>query len=493
MSLQDSTHIIHDHKWYPYFNSRDPSLHKCSLLDDYTLATLHGKLCIMFCLQTVSNKQVRLFAVFPTHYDFMKYQLKFPPERRCFFETILGHQTQKPRFDIDVDLSALTQRTDLNIAYDQIQPFVESIKDSVISGCKRVLLEKGIVLDLERHVCIFTSHGPTKRSFHIVLPKFCHTNNVEAKSFYDKVLSLIPESIRSFVDSAVYSTKQQFRCLGSQKIGSGRIKRFCETWMYVESRTVDKVTPEQTTDSEKHEEETSPTPTPTQITFIFDEDVSSSNIKDLIQLELSLISFTVNCVVLPSFLSLDDKPKLRTTFEEVEVTLEDAKSALRLYAESRKTSVSHPAFPYRLGPVQGSFVTLKRIRHSNCPICNRIHEHENPFLTVVGPDKTVSFNCRRSTKAIYVGTLVKMNDIVNDWLDAAIETAKASPRDFWKYSHHSPYQTSLSESDEMARTPMRPSSPVEDKKMRRSFLRDALKTKKHKKLLSCKDNPHPNA
>ena len=50
---------------------------------------------------------------------------------------------------------------------------------------------------------------------------------------------------------------------------------------------------------------------------------------------------------------------------------------------------------------------LKRTRPSRCKICCRIHENENPYLLVVGDEKSVYFHCRRAPegKSLFLGKL----------------------------------------------------------------------------------------
>ena len=41
-------------------------------------------------------------------------------------------------------------------------------------------------------------------------------------------------------------------------------------------------------------------------------------------------------------------------------------------------------------------IVLRRLNPTYCEICERIHESENPFLTVVGDFRNVTFYCRRN-------------------------------------------------------------------------------------------------
>jgi len=57
--------------------------------------------------------------------------------------------------------------------------------------------------------------------------------------------------------------------------------------------------------------------------------------------------------------------------------------------------ISRGNFPFIVRDVKGSIISLKRLKPSFCKICERVHEHENPYLLVI--DDNVYFYCRRNT------------------------------------------------------------------------------------------------
>lgn len=468
MGLQDQVHIINGHKWFPFFIPQD--VKGLSLLESYPMDTLQGKLCISFIVKTSSGRCLRLFSVFQSYLDFAPYQLTFPIERRCFFEYVLGQYTQKPRFDIDIDFenlqSQVLESLKNNQSEDHIDPVVfgEKLKDNVINNILKVLKSFGIELNLSKHICLYTSHGQSKRSYHVVISKFCHTTNTEAKSFYELVTNDLTELEKKFVDVAVYGKKQQFRCIGSQKMDSNRIKVFCEQWKYKDEI----------------------------IQFEYDEEPQNDHHRMMMQFETSLLSCTINCTILPVFVNnAENDALIKRKFYptcEIEITSEEAKTAFMMYVKSRKSEINHPAFPYRLGKIIGSIIILKRIRRSNCPICCRIHEHENPFLSIIGPEKTIFFNCRRKpSSSIFVGKLISTNLIVSDWLDETLASEGFSENIFNEsdgfgenISNVSNSQSTLQTVDQVSKNSIRPSSPIEDKRLRRSFLFEAMAKSKRR-------------
>jgi hypothetical protein len=86
-----------------------------------------------------------------------------------------------------------------------------------------------------------------------------------------------------------------------------------------------------------------------------------------------------------------------------------------LLAQKGNMTVDDERFPYRYDGIDGPFITLKRIKASMCKVCRRIHEHEHPYLFVVGPNKDVYFDCRRHPKGqkLHLGNLSN-KDFLND-------------------------------------------------------------------------------
>jgi hypothetical protein len=69
---------------------------------------------------------------------------------------------------------------------------------------------------------------------------------------------------------------------------------------------------------------------------------------------------------------------------------------------------------------ESSIILLKRHFASMCRTCNRVHEHENPFLLIIGEERDVYLDCRRNVqgKKLFVGklgpTAKKMMSMINE-------------------------------------------------------------------------------
>jgi hypothetical protein len=182
---------------------------------------------------------------------------------------------------------------------------------------------------------------------------------------------------KKWIDSSVYSKTQQFRTYGSCKSGTNRFKCLVMNWRFGESVI-------------SHQRE-------------IEQD---EKLQFLIDFELSSISASIKrCRILPSFTDTEEYRKMYSTTENIDNEL--AWEALQLLAHKAGVTPDHPKFPYKFHQVENNFILLKRTRASRCRVCNRIHEHENPYLIYIPESGDVYFDCRRAgpNKKLYLGSL----------------------------------------------------------------------------------------
>jgi hypothetical protein len=152
------------------------------------------------------------FALFESVAHFETWSQSVPPLKRCFYEVIQGHRTQKLKFDID--------STNVEQAEQEFPMMLKAIEDTFYNVYKMRLTPRALV------TC--TSHSDAKRSWHIIINGYCVSSNVQAKAFYNKVWEMAPktktETGNPCLDPNVYSSLQHFRLLGSAKQGSNRVK-----------------------------------------------------------------------------------------------------------------------------------------------------------------------------------------------------------------------------------------------------------------------------
>ncbi len=371
--------IINGVTWYYRLVSSEENKAK-ALMDYYSITQLEKHLVMCYTPNEYNGKPVRLYAYFDTHIDFYKYMMKFEPNKRSFYEIILGEYKQKPHFDLDIDKTT----HDTYFPNDNFEETGILLKNYVIRANIELLKTVGIEVDIESDILIYSSHSNYKNSYHIVINNMCHFGNKEARAYYDEIMILINQytnnkySEINFIDKGVYSPRQQFRVLGSQKIGSKRPKIFNETFKYFDEIV-------------KHK-------------YIGDEyDIT---MKMLCFLGESLCSVTTGCKLITSFV----KTKINV-FDPSDATEVMVQDALDLMYEKM------PDCPFVYSKTKGNIVTLKRTGSSYCPICHPNnegipHENEHPFLIINNDD--VYWNCRRSKSGnYYLGKI--MLDYTDDY------------------------------------------------------------------------------
>jgi len=360
-------------KWYKRLKA-SPEGYTICLLNDHPEHTLTQK--IVVGIETSSQEQgkehSRLFALFNSYIELYNYQMQIAPDQRYLYEIIFGDLPQKPHFDIDIKDSECPKEIGL-------EELGNVVKDEVIANILAVGKENGVKFSLERDILVYTSHGETKRSYHIVIHHHCHSNHEQAKSFYKAVTGKMKVENAVYVDHSVYSSKQNFRLLGSQKILSYRPKKFCETYSFAGK----------------------------EVKHLYDVDFLSPEHKQLESFKISLLSWVSECEYLPSF--QDDSERERYIKHQIDMDygdLSDTSIEEAIQIMHRSLQAEGSKFPFAVREVRGNIVSLRRLRPSWCYICERTHEHENPYLLIVGRD--VHFCCRRSgSKSYLLGTLTQ--------------------------------------------------------------------------------------
>lgn len=365
--------IIHGKRWYFRLVSAKHGENKKSraLMDDYQLNDIARHMVVCYTpdkipgqtkpFRTKEGKHAHIFAYFDSYLEFYDYLMKFSHSDRSFYEVIFGELPQKPHFDIDISIK------DLDSMYpgEDINKVAEILLEHVIHGCIEVLADNSLTLDLSKDVLYYSSHGPTKGSFHIVLNGRCCDGHKEAKAFYDAVMNKVRVytggKYLDFIDKSVYGPRQQFRIMGCQKVGSNRPKIYYQVIKYQGVEY-------------KH---------------IYNEDVSDLAVKKLAVLYESLVSFISGCVFLPSL--IPPKPMNQINYADMpDVSETVAQQCLQMMREKMAYS------PFSIKEVRGHLILLNRLAPSLCPICQKKqpHESEHPYIFIAGGK--VYWDCRRA-------------------------------------------------------------------------------------------------
>jgi hypothetical protein len=289
------------------------------------------------------DKRWKSFAVFDNLYHFAKYQKEI--RDRYFYEVIPADSRQKPRFDLDG--GAIDRDTWLRVVEELITSIVE------------LMNKLGYRITLDNDIVLLSSDGKGKRSLHVVIDHYYHNNNKEARKFYELVTRNMVN--RSYVDGAVYSSCQQFRIIGSRKLGTDRVKRLVRTWRYRD----------------------------TVIDYRYDTEPSTIEAREITELEASMLTYVTG-----AYLDLKDlTPEDPSLTKDLGSNDLDREEAIRVV--ERASKLLGAEFPYKFRDVKGSIISLKRIRPSSCKFCSRVHEKENPYLAV-SPEGMIYFYCRRA-------------------------------------------------------------------------------------------------
>jgi hypothetical protein len=297
-------------------------------------------------IKGTNNKVCKVFSSFEKIQEVYDYINLFEPYHKHFYEIIIGSKKQKPHFDIDLD-----SRDPNYIKYHNDEDL-----DIVNSKIVKSLVDTILLVDPFAIIKTYTSNSNNKRSTHVIIINYHHDNNIEANDFYNIIIDNIDVEYSTFIDKSVYKSIQQFRLLGCCKIDTTRVK-ICS----FETKMSEFETFKQSMISNVEEDST-------KISVVL-------NSKKIIYRIKNLITNNEIDEILERFVK--DVPDIKRNFKVTQS--------------------------------KNNIITLRRQRPSFCKQCNRVHEHENPFI--IKRNDVCYFYCRRGNKPL-LNTL--FNDIIND-------------------------------------------------------------------------------
>ncbi len=355
-----------------WFSSLNKDKEAYSLENYYTHDVLKTKFIVCQNYYALKLRKVcRRFSAWNSFVFFYRWYDTLPDdEKKSFFEVVLGDKPQKPHFDIDIALTAMT-------THQQAEEILTHLIEKIISAAatKNVLLSRN-------DIYIYTSHNEEKFSAHVIINRWCHANNEEARAFSHHVISTLPSTWDpKWIDPNVYGPTQQFRLLFSTKYGKNRHKILASKHVQDEEDDIN-----EDDDDEK-----------------------------MIQFEESLLTFTSKCKIFPSFLDDEKKKKNKcdananaTNFSSDDEEVHQAMDILQ--------SKYPDAFEVR--NVTGSLVFLQRLLPTYCEVCKNIHEHENPYMRLAVDSNNsmvnIYFYCRRcidKKENYYIGSFENKKNI----------------------------------------------------------------------------------
>jgi hypothetical protein len=383
-------------KWYTYLKNNEEGKKGSALLDYEILED--NNLVVCHKLKYLN------FGRFNTYLEFAKYMIKnTPEENRCFFECIFGDKNQRPYFDIEFysneeGVKIGEENHELCLKEEDADESVKCLVQCIFEELSEQTSNENPLKINKSHILVFTSHSlpkpetnTIKKSYHIIIEGFCVNNYKDNKEFHDRVVRRMPEKWVNIIDHSVYNSLRQLRIVGNMKWQSNRFKILNEnlTLNYnKKSGFLPKVEPE------------------------------SVSHKLILLLESSLVSQTSSCIVLNckpeekknNYIKKDSDTEREGGFNPL--TPEDITEALKLCYKYAGLEFGDSRFPYTyLKTVEdngiSSLILLRRLRPSICAICDRKHEHENPYLIIHGENREIYLDCRRNNenKKLHVGTL----------------------------------------------------------------------------------------
>ncbi len=330
--------------WFFCYNNGDESL-----LSNIYVKNGHFPVC-----ENING--VKRFTVFRTIYSIYLYIVESIETRRCLYEIVRDSNFQKPYFDIDICLikdSSFLSRDD-KIAISEQLPSI--LIDSILKTNSNIKMTD---------IMVFNSHSNEKRSFHVIIDRWCFINSFQNKKFFERVLEKIPEIWKQFFDQTMYKSVQQFRFYMCTKSGSERYKRLDP----IESRwIIDDSTP-----------------------------IGEENYEIFLS---SCITYTEKCQIIES----EDFITEIKTYEELEYSREDIKRMTVIINRMRDSNC------FRLDSIDGSIAVLRRLHPSKCKNCSekygyeKIHESENAFVYLC-KGGNVCFDCRRGGGPQIIGNI----------------------------------------------------------------------------------------
>ena len=307
---------------------------------------------------------------------------KVPPNDRHFYE-VIQEGKQKLHFDVDIEEEKCRSFFSLN--------FAEDVKNYLIKEILNFLVAHQIPISINQDVLLFSSHGINRFSFHIIIDNYMMPYSSYCREASREIVGRTIEELRKkypisndqlnkIFDLSVNKQNQQFRIWGSSKYGKNRFKRLCREWNYFGQRI--RWNARTFNDTRWNEE----------------------RLKGFLEFERSLISYSAHDLPLINYVFPLTSPK-NITHDRASLGGDVNFNLLsRLIPEG-----------WKLGDCKndGLYLLIKETP-TICPLCRRVHEHDNQYLTIQGKRQDVYFRCFRTDadpllpsedKCHYVGSL----------------------------------------------------------------------------------------
>lgn len=224
----------------------------------------------------------------------------------------------------------------------------QQILDDVLKSIREVANDNNWPLT-ETEIIICESHSAIKKSYHITINSFHASNIRKIKHICHQLVAKVIHNNLKYVDLSIYNRHRQFRILSNTKYGQSRYKIWRKS-------------------------------------NIIKLDSSTHGFKE------ALFRSLITAISEQSQL-IDVKDHEIENMIYDDITEDEVMFCLKL--------LNDPNFEFN--KVENNIICLRRKRASYCRICQREHEHENPYIVIISDN--IFFCCRRSDVKIYLGNM----------------------------------------------------------------------------------------
>jgi hypothetical protein len=343
-----------------------------TLVDEKGLFSVHPRDSIphsqvIVCFQSSTEPGGRKFALIPTIEELQLVIASYP---HCY-EEIRGEQPQKLYFDIDVqrkELMAHLMKTEQEMP-DEASLSLRAVDLAwqTVMAIITIFQEVGVDPSEWRiYRSISRSNLPSKGSCHLILSGRQGSSAPHLKKIAAWTSSQLPDHLQAWMDPKVYKSLQQFRFLGCCKAGDDRYKGLVSEWQLSDTKI----------------------------------EVPLERREGLNALADSMIGYfdeySKRHPPLPEIPSLTYAPAI--TYEIptslLEVELSEIIELVLEFVPGQVTYVKE----------KPPFLVFKRIATGYCVLCERPHEHENPFVLLT--KREIRYYCSRHPRDCWLlGTL----------------------------------------------------------------------------------------
>lgn len=288
------------------------------------------------------SPEFKRYTQFNHYLDFCSWERRTLWPSQTFYEVIFGFEARKPFFDVDIDYEKLA----IVVTEEQANAGVLALQAAILRAEPLIKAE---------HVMIFASHRVGKLSFHVVVDHWCVSDHKQMGAFFLKVQALVPPQYHRWMDGSIYGACRDFRVLGSHKCGSDGVKELSplSTWVPPEA------------------------------------DITCPLERKIAILGGSMVTNASYCKSLPDYAPRVEK--LKYTGPQRELAEEQVQAAIALMPDQEA---------HKLSRVEGTQIRLRRASPSHCPICRRVHDHNNIYL-VVSARGEVFYRCHQTPDGVH--------------------------------------------------------------------------------------------